>query len=352
MQFTPCHLGVFAAASEQTGGPGASTRPRGARREVIVGGRRVRTIDIHAHCVVPEAQALLGLTTPATRFGQGIDEVGAERLRVMDEQGIDVEALSINPTWYLAERDVAERVVSIQNERLAEYCASHPDRFVAFASVALQFPDLAARQLEHGVKELGLRGAAVGATVADAEFADPKFHPFWAKAEELGVLIFIHPQGTPDVARRLRGNGWLANTIGNPLDTTIALSHLIFEGTLDRFPGLKLCSAHGGGYLPSYAARSDYALRVHPEMDTGVALRKRPSDYLRQMYYDTLVFTSEALRHLAAEVGVGQLMLGTDHPYPWQSASVDHILQAEGFTDDDRIAMLGATAGSVLGIAR
>ena len=180
MQFTPCHLGVFAAASEQTGGPGASTRPRGARREVIVGGRRVRTIDIHAHCVVPEAQALLGLTTPATRFGQGIDEVGAERLRVMDEQGIHVEALSINPTWYLAERDVAERVVSIQNERLAEYCASHPDRFVAFASVALQFPDLAARQLEHGVKELGLRGAAVGATVADAEFADPKFHPFWA----------------------------------------------------------------------------------------------------------------------------------------------------------------------------
>ena len=166
------------------------------------------------------------------------------------------------------------------------------------------------------------------------------------------MLIFIHPQGTPDVARRLRGNGWLANTIGNPLDTTIALSHLIFEGTLDRFPGLKLCSAHGGGYLPSYAARSDYALRVHPEMDTGVALRKRPSDYLRQMYYDTLVFTSEALRHLAAEVGVGQLMLGTDHPYPWQSASVDHILQAEGFTDDDRIAMLGATAGSVLGIAR
>jgi aminocarboxymuconate-semialdehyde decarboxylase len=117
---------------------------------------------------------------------------------------------------------------------------------VAFASVALQFPDLAARQLEHAVKVLGLRGVAVGSTVGDDEFADPKFHPFWAKAEELGVLIFLHPQGTPDLARRLGGNGWLTNTIGNPLDTTIALSHLIFEGTLDRFPGLKLCSAHGG----------------------------------------------------------------------------------------------------------
>jgi aminocarboxymuconate-semialdehyde decarboxylase len=351
MQFTPCHLGVFAAANDLTGGPGAATRPRGARREVVVGGRRVKTIDVHAHCVIPEAQALLGMPTRDTRFGRGIEEVGAQRLSVMDEQGIDVEALSINPTWYSAERDVAERVVSIQNERLAEYCAINADRFVAFASVALQFPDLAARQLEHGVKQLGLRGAAVGATVAQDEFADPKFHPFWAKAEELGVLIFLHPQGTPEIARRLRGNGWLANTIGNPLDTTIALSHMIFEGTLDRFPGLKLCSAHGGGYLPSYAARSDYALRIHPEMDTGVALQKQPSEYLRQLYYDTLVFTSEALRHLAAEVGVSQLMLGTDHPYPWQPASVDHILQAEGLTDADRVAMLGGTAGRLLGIA-
>ena len=326
------------------------TSSESRRRRVVVGGRRVKTIDVHAHCIVPEAQALLGMPVRDDRFGRGIDEVGAQRLQVMDEQGIDVEALSINPIWYRAPRDIAERVVSIQNERLAQYCATNPERFVAFACVALQFPDLAAQQLEHAVKQLGLRGAAVGATVADDEFADPKFHPFWAKAEELGVLIFLHPQGAPDIARRLGGNGWLTNTIGNPLDTTIALSHLIFEGTLDRFPGLKLCSAHGGGYLPSYAARSDYALRIHPEMDTGVRLQKHPTEYLRQLYYDTLVFTSEALRHLAAEVGVGQLLLGTDHPYPWQPASVDHILQAEGFTDADRIAMLGGTAGKLLGV--
>jgi predicted TIM-barrel fold metal-dependent hydrolase len=351
LQFRHCHLGVFAAAGADTDGPGAATRPRATRREVVVGGRRIKTIDIHAHCVIPEAQALLGISSRDVRFGRGIDEVGDQRLRVMDAQGIDVEALSINPTWYGADRDLAERVVSIQNERLAEYCATHPDRFVAFASVALQFPDLAAQQLDYGVKQLGLRGAAVGATVGDDEFADPKFHPFWAKAEELGVLVFLHPQGTPELARRLGGNGWLANTIGNPLDTTIALSHLIFEGTLDRFPGLKLCSAHGGGYLPSYAARSDYALRIHPEMDTGVVLQKQPSEYLRQLYFDTLIFTSEALRHLAAEVGVSQLMLGTDHPYPWQTESVDHILQAEGFSDDDRIAMLGATAARLLGVA-
>jgi predicted TIM-barrel fold metal-dependent hydrolase len=324
-------------------------RPTSRRREVVVGSRRAKVIDVHAHCVIPEAQALLGQGSGGTR-GPGIEEVGARRIGEMDEQGIDVEVLSINPTWYTAERDLAAQVIGIQNQRLAEFCAANPDRFAAFASVALQFPDLAVQQLEQGVKQHGLRGAAVGGNVAGDEFADPKFHPLWAKAEELGVVIFIHPQSTPELSKRFKGNGWLANTIGNPLDTTIALSHLIFEGTLDRFPGLKICSAHGGGFLPSYAPRSDNALRVAPDMDTGVKLAKKPTEYLRQMYFDTLVFTSEALRHLAAEVGVSQLVLGTDHPIPWQPASVDHILNAEGFSDDERIAMLGGTAAKLFGI--
>ena len=119
----------------------------------------------------------------------------------------------------------------------------------------LQYPDLAVEQLEHAVKRQGLRGAAVGASVMGEDFSEPRFHPVWAKAEELGTVVFIHPQSTPDLARRFKGNGWLANTIGNPLDTTIALQHLIFEGTLDRFPGLKVLAAHGGGYLGSYAPR-------------------------------------------------------------------------------------------------
>jgi aminocarboxymuconate-semialdehyde decarboxylase len=321
----------------------------GRRREVVVGGRRVKTIDVHAHCVIPEAVSLLGLKVDTQR-GPGIDQVGPRRIGEMDAQGIDMEALSINPQWYRAERDLATQVIKIQNERLAEFCATYPDRFVAFASVALQFPDLAVQQLVDGVKKLGLRGAAVGASVAGDEFSDPKFHPFWAKAEELGVLIFIHPQSTPDLARRFKGNGWLANTIGNPLDTTIALSHLIFEGTLDRFPGLKICSAHGGGYLPSYAPRSDNSLRVAPDMDTGIKLRKKPTEYLRQMYYDTLVFTSEALRHLAAEVGSNRLVIGTDHPIPWQDKAIDHILKAPGFSDRERRAMLSETAAKLLGI--
>jgi aminocarboxymuconate-semialdehyde decarboxylase len=360
--FTSCDV-VAAAAQVRAqaratarGKGGAKSAPRrlaavpsSRRREVVVGGRRVKTIDVHAHCVIPEAYALLGRKVDDHR-GPGIGEVGERRIREMDAQGIDMEALSINPAWYRAERDLVTRVIKIQNERLAEFCAKYPDRFVAFASVALQFPDLAVQQLVDGVKKLGLRGAAVGASVGDDEFSDPKFHPFWAKAEELGVLIFIHPQSTPDLARRFKGNGWLANTIGNPLDTTIALSHLIFEGTLDRFPGLKICSAHGGGYLPSYAPRSDNSLRVAPDMDTGIKLKKKPTEYLRQMYYDTLVFTSEALRHLSAEVGSNRLVIGTDHPIPWQDKSIDHVLKAPGFSDRERRAILGETAAKLLGI--
>ena len=350
--FTGCGLAAAArpqSAARKPGKTKAKPKAAGGRREVKVGGRRVKTIDVHAHCVIPEALDLLGLKANEQR-GPGISEVGARRLREMDEQGIDVEALSINPQWYRAERDLVTKVIQIQNERLAEFCETWPDRFVAFASVALQYPDLAVEQLVHGVKKLGLRGAAVGASVAGREFSDPMFHPFWAKAEELGVLIFIHPQSTPQLESRFKGNGWLANTIGNPLDTTLALSHLIFEGTLDRFPGLKICSAHGGGFLPSYAPRSDNCLRVAPDMDTGVKLKKRPTEYLRQMYYDTLVFTNEALRHLAAEVGSDRLVIGTDHPIPWQSESVDHILKAPGFTDKEKIAMLGGTAAKLLGI--
>ena len=340
---------VFTGCSAVNSAQGEA-HPGGRRRQVVVSGRRVKTIDVHAHCVIVEALTMMGRRLEDQR-GPGLGEVGENRLRAMDEQGIDVEALSINPFWYQAERDLSAQVVKIQNEKLAELCAAHPDRFVAFASVALQYPDLAVQQLVEGVKKLGLRGAAVGASVAGAEFSDPKFHPFWAKAEELGVLIFIHPQSTPELAKRFKGNGWLANTIGNPLDTTIALSHLIFEGTLDRFPGLKICAAHGGGYLPSYAPRSDNACRVAPEeCNPKVGLKKKPTEYLRQMYFDSLIFTAEALRHLAAEVGSSQIVIGTDHPIPWQSESVDHILNAPGFSDDERRAMLGETAAKLLGI--
>jgi len=319
-----------------------------------VNGLQVRTVDVHAHCVVPEAVALYEAATATTiRTNDELLLASPARLRAMDEQGIDVEALSINPFWYAASRELSTELIAVQNEHLAEFCASEPDRFVAFASVALQHPDLAAQQLDDGVRRFGMRGVAIGGSVEGRELADPDFHPFWAKAEELGALVFIHPQGCGELAAsgRLRGNGLLTNVIGNPLETTIALSHLIFEGTLDRFPGLRILAAHGGGYLPSYAARSDAVLRTFPDQCSPPGtLAKAPTDYLRQLYFDTIVFTPEALRHLAAETGSGQLMMGTDYPYPWTSTSVDHIIATPGLSDDERVAILGGTATTLLGL--
>ena len=315
------------------------------RRQVVVGGRRVKTVDVHAHCAVPEAMALMGMKMPS----EGL-HLGPERLRAMDTQGIDVEALSINPYWYTVDRDLARQLIRVQNEKLAELCAAQPDRFVAFATVALQHPELAAEQVEDGIKRLGLCGVSVGGSVNGEDLSDPKFHPFWAKAEELGVLVFLHPQGVPDLAKRLKGNGLLTNVIGNPLETTIALSHLIFEGTLDRFPGLKLCAAHGGGYLPSYSARSDHGCLTFPDRCSGMSLKKRPSEYMRDLYFDSIVFTSEALRHLVAECGASQIVMGTDYPYPWTSTAVEHILGTPSLSDAERAAILGDNACKLLGI--
>jgi predicted TIM-barrel fold metal-dependent hydrolase len=256
-----------------------------------------------------------------------------------------MEVLSINPFWYKTDRDTAAKIVALQNEKLAELCAAHPDRFAAYASLALQHPDLAVQQLETAMKKQGLRGAAIGASVADTDFSDPKFHPVWAKAEELGAVLFIHPLGTPELAKRLQGNGWLANTIGNPLATTIALQHLIFEGTLDRFPNLKIIAAHGGGYLPSYAARGDHACFVSPQnCNPDIKLKKQPSEYLNQLYFDALVFTPEGLRHLVAQVGASQIVVGTDHPIPWEQHPIDHIFATTTLSDDEKIAILGGNA--------
>ncbi len=333
----------------------ASAQSVGASRPVMVNGR-AKTIDVHSHCFFREATALLGedarRLTPSTIRGSEATYLGIEeRLKSMDAQAVDMEVLSINPFWYERERDLAAEIVAIQNEKLAELVAAHSERFAAFASLTLQDPVLAVRELETAVKKQGLRGAAIGGSVGTASFSDARFHPVWAKAEELGAVLFIHPRGVPELSQRFKGNGWLANTIGNPLETTIALEHLIFEGTLDRFPGLKIIAAHGGGYLPAYAARSDHACYVGEGLcDKDITLAKRPSEYLKQLHFDSLVFTAEELRHLVAEVGASQVMLGSDNPYPWQGHPVDHVLGTAALSDEEKIAILGGNAARLLGL--
>src|SRR5580698_4260044 len=343
-----CSCGLLQAAHAQ--------QPVRQKLPVTVAGKRVKTIDVHAHCVFREAMALLNTGRPQIAAAPvlGAEEAILEintRLAAMDSQAVDMEILSINPIWYGRDRDLAAQVVKLQNEKLAELCALKPDRFAAFASLTLQAPDLAVQELETAVKKQGLKGAAIGGSVDGVAFSDAKFNPVWAKAEELGVPLFIHPQGVAELSKRLSGNGWLTNTIGNPLETTIALSHLIFEGTLNRFPGLKIIRAHGGGYLPSYANRSDAVCRCFPDR-VGPLPKKHPTAYLRdgQLYFDTIVFTPEALRHLIAETGSGQIMIGTDYPFPWTSTEVDLVLNTPGLSDAERVAILGGTAARLLGI--
>ena len=340
LAFIPCAMAATA--------PTTQAAPR--RREARVSGKRVKTIDVHAHCIVPAAAAIIN--HPLEAPGLLMQDTSA-RIAAMDAQGIDVEVLSINPYWYRAPRDAAAELIRVQNDTLAQYIAANPQRLAGFATAALQHPELAAEQVEYAVKKLGFRGVGVGGSCAGEELANPRFHPFWAKCEELGVLVFMHPLGTRELepSGRLAGSGLLTNTIGNPLETTIALSHLIFEGTLDRFPGLKICAAHGGGFLPSYANRSDAVIRCFPDR-VGPLPKKQPTAYLRdgQLYFDTIVFTPEALRHLIAETGPDRIMIGTDYPFPWTSTEVDLVLNTPGLTDEQRIAILGGTAAKLLGI--
>jgi aminocarboxymuconate-semialdehyde decarboxylase len=238
----------------------------------------------------------------------------------------------------------------MHDEGIAAWCREHPTRFVGLSSVALQFPDLAAEQLEHAVKNLGARGASIGGHVANEPPTSEKYDPFWAKAEELGVPVFMHPNNALNIARdgALDGRGGLGNIVGNPLETTVFLSRMIFDGTLDRFPRLIVAAAHGGGYLTSYLGRSDAACIVRD--DANCANKRKPSEYFKdQIVVDSMVFSSEGLRHLVAETGVSQVVYGSDQPYFWPD-TIDLIVDAPFLTDAEKEAILGGNLRRLLRI--
>jgi aminocarboxymuconate-semialdehyde decarboxylase len=366
MFFVGCNS-MKAAVNRQSGGVGQ-------RRQIFLRDRRAATVDVHCHCVVDirdlvkdhydsrhisksyGAFAPDPFVEPSRPMFMDTASVAA-RLQYMDERGIDVQAVSLLPGYsyaYWADEDVAREIVLRQNEQIAELCAVHPDRFVGIGAVAVQHPTLAAQQMGYGVKKLGLRGFEIGGSVNGDELSMPKFSPFWAKAEELGTLIFLHPDGFPEGERRLQGKGLLANVIGNPLETTTALSHLIFEGTLDHYPGVKICAAHGGGFLTSYLGRSNHCAETSPDCKP---IKKLPSEYFKsQLYCDSMVFTAEGLRHLVAEVGASHVLLGTDYPasmsgnHMGDDRGADFILGIPGLSDDDRKAILGENAVKLLKI--
>jgi aminocarboxymuconate-semialdehyde decarboxylase len=338
--------------AQRGGRGGAQPVANGPRREVSIAGKRVRVIDVHCHCVIDVSSVVKGTPLESqARGGGGGNVLGPGRIQLMDQQGLDIQALTINGYWwYAADRDLARRIVQVQNEGLAAWVKEHPERFVALASVALQHPDLAAEQLEDAVKRLNLRGASIGGHVNGEDLSLPKYDPFWAKAQELGVMVFMHPGGADNILKdgALRGRGDLGNIIGNPLETTYFLSRLIFDGTLDKFPNLKICCGHAGGYLPSYLGRTEAACAVRA--NANCANTRKPSEYFkRQLLADTMVFSEEGLRHLVAELGVGQVVYGTDIPFNWP-VTVDLVLNASFLNNAEKESILGGNLARLLKI--
>ncbi|MFJ9711508.1 amidohydrolase family protein [Streptomyces sp. NPDC101234] len=323
-------------------------------------------VDFHGHLAVPAADALVAGSSgfaaelaaeqrahsPASlaanraqlqRLAGKLTDVEA-RLADLDAMSVDIQVVGPMPMHhYWAEPDLAVRLARTVNEAVAGHCVAAPERLHGLGTVPLQHPDLAVALLDTAVTELGLYGISVSTTVAGRELADPAHDEVWAKAEELGTVVFVHPWGC-SLGERLASN-YLGNTVGQPTETTVALSQLIFTGVLDRFPRLKLVAAHGGGYLPTYIGRSDHAWEVRPDA-RGCA--EPPSSYLRRMWFDALVYTPRALRHLVEEVGADRVVLGTDHPFDMGVTDPVARLDAAGLDPAARDAIAGGNALDLL----
>lgn len=322
-------------------------------------------VDIHAHLNVAAADQLaraempdlprgLPFSCPASdRVNASMFEaIGArlngvtERIADMDRLGIDVQALSPNPGqyYYMAPPELGRVLARTINEGVAHAVAEAPDRLVGIGTVPLQEPEMAIAEMRRCVTELGLRGIEIGSSVGGRELADDSLRPFFAAAEELGVLLLLHPLGFTH-GERLRQH-YLNNVIGNPLEATIALSHLIFGGVLDAYPGLKLCVVHGGGYLPGYWGRMNHAWRARA--DCHGTITRPPSSYLRQLWFDTLVFDEAQLAFLVATQGADRICLGSD--YPFDMAEPDPVAFVGSLPEEAQAKILGLNAASLLGL--
>jgi aminocarboxymuconate-semialdehyde decarboxylase len=352
-----------------TGAPLSATDIGGAGRGAAV--PRPFTVDLHCHVLVPQIEKLVAdrpekLAEPQLQLEtMGVESVEHNRkhmlpaavpkmldlqvrLADMDGMGVDLQVISPSPPqyYYWADPDLARTLVRMQNEYIARTCESNPKRLAGLGNIALQHPQLAVEQLDHAVKQLGLKGIEVSTTVNGLELSDPTLEPVWAKAAELGCVVFIHPFGT-SLGKRVN-RFYLQNMIGQPLETTVALSSLIFSGTLDRHPGLKLLAAHGGGYLPYYIGRSNHGHHVRPEAQRAM---HAPAEYLRRIWFDSLVFEPHILRHLIDVAGVERVVVGTDYPFDMGHYEIHALLdRVEGLTPRQRERILGGNALELLGM--
>ncbi|MBX6764805.1 MAG: amidohydrolase [Rubrobacteraceae bacterium] len=327
-------------------------------------------VDVHAHAVIPAALELVA-SEPGFRLEREADlaNFGAEtiknqqamlkeiealltdpeqRLEAMDRQGVDIQLVSPSPAHYhtWADPELARRIARTVNEGIVRLCAARPERLVGLGLAPIQHPDVAEEALVYSVVELGLKGVEITTTAPGRELGDEAYRGFWARAEELGALVFIHPWGCT-LGERLN-RYYLANIVGNPVETTVALSHIIFSGLLDHHPDLRILAAHGGGYLPFYTGRSDHGWRIRPEIRTP---KEPPSSYLRRLYFDSLVYEPEALAHLVSRVGAERVLLGSDFPFDMGSEDpVEHVRVTPGLKLEEQTAICGTNVTRLLNL--
>jgi aminocarboxymuconate-semialdehyde decarboxylase len=328
------------------------------------------TVDFHGHMFVPAADELVNphlgeeshlgrrQSNPKTReisqrqFKERLREWSEieERLADMDKMDLDVMAVSCAPPQfhYGVEANVGHESSQLINDTIAAKIKSRPDRFVGIATVPLQDTDLSIRELERTIKDLGFRGVMVQASVGKEELSAERLEPFWAKCESLDIPVFVHPAS---FATTRFGRNYLTNVIGNPLDTTVAVHYLIFDGVMARYPRLKVFLAHGGAFAGAYGARMDHAFGARP--DCREHIDELPSTYLKRFYYDTVVFSVDQLAYLIKKYGVDHVVLGTDYPADMGEYNpVEHVYQIDGLAEADREKICGLNALKLMGIDR
>ncbi|MFE9444609.1 amidohydrolase family protein [Streptomyces sp. NPDC006602] len=338
------------------------------------------TVDVHAHVLLPAIEALVdglpGLAEaraldarrngPAALAVNGpmvreriprLTDAGV-RLAAMDAQGVDVQLVSPSPSHYhhWTDEATADKVCRLANEGTAAHCSAAPDRLKGLGLVPLHQPDLAVPALEHAL-EVGLLGVeisshapslpALGQEGPSRELSDPAYEPFWRRAQETGAVLFLHPFGCTLDERLDRW--YLSNTVGQPTENAVALSHLIFSGVLDRHPGLKLIAAHGGGYLPTHIGRADHAWSVRS--DAGADCAHLPSSYLKRLHFDSLVHDPHVLHALIAAAGADRVLLGSDFPFDMGTEDPVGALRAAHLPEADFHAVRGGNAAALLRLA-
>jgi aminocarboxymuconate-semialdehyde decarboxylase len=331
--------------------------------------RAGRVVDIHCHVYSTAAEAFvaphLGLQPHQSgAMNECTRRVNLEhqarvrptlthiemRLAEMDAAGVDIQAISTAPHqyYYWLPPDLGRGAARLLNDAIAEMASHDSKRFVGMGSVPLQETRLAVEELERCRKSLGFRGVEISSNVNGEDLASDRLRPFFAKAEALGMLVFIHPFGTAAAPERLADH-YFTNTLGQPLESAIAVGHLIFGGVLDAYPDLKICVAHGGGYLPTYIGRMDHAHAARE--DCRMMIEKKPSEYLRRLYFDTVVFDPEQLAYLVRRYGADHVLLGTDYPFDMgETDPVGLVERTPGLSEAERSLVCGGNAMRLLAI--